>query len=62
MAVHVDDNPLLCAAKYHFGNWQNALAAAGIETEQPRPGVQRRRIDGRACSLAGHQPRHIMRA
>jgi hypothetical protein len=37
MALHVDDNPLLCAAKYHFGNWQKALAAAGIETEQPRP-------------------------
>ena len=37
-AVHVDANSLLCAAKYHFGNWQNALAAAGIEAEQPAHG------------------------
>ena len=29
-AVHVDANPLLCAAKYHFGSWRNAVAAAGI--------------------------------
>lgn len=34
MALHVDDNPLLCAAKYYFGNWQKALAEAGIEVDQ----------------------------
>lgn len=37
-AMHVDTNQLLCAAKYYFGNWQNALAAAGIEVEQPARG------------------------
>lgn len=38
MAMHVEANPLLCAAKSYFGNWQNALAAAGIEVEQPPHG------------------------
>ena len=37
-AMHVDANSLLCAAKKYFGNLRNALAAAGIETEQRSPG------------------------
>ena len=36
--MHADDNSLLCAAKAYFGNLGNALAAAGIEPEQGKPG------------------------
>jgi len=42
-AVHVDANPLLCAAKYHFGSWRNAVAAAGIgvgRVGRGRPGKE----------------------
>jgi hypothetical protein len=46
MAMHVDANPLLCAAKKYFGNWQNALAAAGIETAQRLPGRPRKKGGG----------------
>jgi hypothetical protein len=36
-AMHLDANPLLCAAKNYFGNLRTALAAAGIEVEQRAP-------------------------
>jgi hypothetical protein len=37
-AIHVDANPLICAARHYFGSWRNALAAAGVEPEQPARG------------------------
>ncbi|MHB1035926.1 MAG: hypothetical protein ACYC35_14515 [Pirellulales bacterium] len=37
-AMHVDADTLLCAGKSYFGNWRNALAAAGVEAERRPPG------------------------
>jgi len=41
MALRVDNNSLLCAATYYFGNWQKALAAAGIEFEPSTRAVKK---------------------
>jgi hypothetical protein len=41
MALRVDNNSLLCAATYYFGNWHKALAAAGIEVEPSTRAVKK---------------------
>ena len=40
-----EDNPLFCAAVRRFGNWQNALEAAGLEITRRRQWTQDRVLD-----------------